>query len=223
MSTILVIDDDPSITSLLKRGLSYEGFQVETAASGEEGLSLALDHAPDLVVLDLMLPGLDGHAVLRRLRAADEQLPVLMLTAKDTPEDQIMAFGLGADDYVVKPIRFEVLLARVQARLRGRTTASELRFADLRLSPETHLVFRGERELELTAIEFKILHELLRHPGRVLSKQMLLDRVWGSDYFGDDNIVEVYVKNLRQKLEAAGERRLIHTLRGVGYVVREKP
>ena len=223
MATILVIDDDPSITSLLRRGLSYEGFGVETAASGEEGLALARDHAPDLVILDLMLPGLDGHAVLQRLRSADEHLPVLMLTAKDTPEDQIKAFGMGADDYVVKPIRFEVLLARVQARLRGFSSKpDELRYADLRLIPEAHLVLRGEREVELTAAEFKMLHAFLRYPERVLSKQALLDQVWRSDYFGDDNIVEVYVKNLRQKLEASGERRLIHTLRGVGYVLREK-
>ncbi len=223
MRRILVIDDDPGITSLLRRGLSYEGFQVYAAASGEEGLRLARENPPDLVVLDLMLPGLDGLEVLRRLRSADPQLPVLMLTARDTAEDQIKAFGLGAEDYVVKPFRFEVLLARIQARLRQNLARlGELCYADLRLNPESHQVFRGAREVLLTGLEFRLLHTFMRQPERVLSKQFLLDQVWGSDFFGDDNIVEVYVKQLRQKLEAAGEPRLIQTLRGVGYVLREK-
>lgn len=223
MKRILVIDDDPGITSLLRRGLSYEGFSVSTAASGEEGLSLARDTPPDLVILDLMLPGIDGHEVLHRLHSADPQLPVLMLTARDTPDDQVKAFGFGAEDYVVKPFRFEVLLARIQARLRqSQARAAELRYADLLLNPETHRVFRGERELELTGLEFRLLHTFMRQPERVLSKQVLLDQVWGTDFFGDANIVEVYVKQLRQKLEAMGEPRLIQTLRGVGYVLREK-
>lgn len=223
MKRILVIDDDPGITSLLRRGLSYEGFSVSTAASGEEGLSLARDTPPDLVILDLMLPGIDGHEVLHRLHSADPHLPVLMLTARDTPDDQVKAFGYGAEDYVVKPFRFEVLLARIQARLRqNQARAAELRYADLLLNPETHRVFRGERELELTGLEFRLLHTFMRQPERVLSKQVLLDQVWGTDFFGDANIVEVYVKQLRQKLEAMGESRLIQTLRGVGYVLREK-
>ncbi len=224
MKRILVIDDDPGISSLLRRGLSYEGFSVATAASGEEGLSLARDIPPDLVILDLMLPGIDGHEVLSRLRSADPELPVIMLTARDTPDDQIRAFGFGAEDYVVKPFRFEVLLARIQARLRqSQTRSTELRYANLQLNPETHRVFRGERELELTGLEFRLLHAFMRQPERVLSKQVLLDQVWGTDFFGDANIVEVYVKQLRQKLEALGEPRLIQTLRGVGYVLREKP
>lgn len=223
MKRILVIDDDPGITSLLRRGLTYEGFSVSTAASGEEGLCLARDNPPDLVILDLMLPGIDGHEVLQRFRSADPQLPVLMLTARDTPDDQVKAFGYGAEDYVVKPFRFETLLARIQARLRqSQARTAELRYADLLLNPETHRVFRGERELELTGLEFRLLHTFMRQPERVLSKQGLLDQVWGTDFFGDANIVEVYVKQLRQKLEARGEPRLIQTLRGVGYVLREK-
>lgn len=223
MKRILVIDDDPGITSLLRRGLSYEGFSVATAASGEEGLHIARDTPPDLVILDLMLPGIDGHEVLHRLHSVDAQLPVLMLTARDTPDDQIKAFGFGAEDYVIKPFRFEVLLARIQARLRqSQARSAELRYADLRLHPESHQVFRGERELELTGLEFRLLHTFMRQPERVLSKQILLDQVWGTDFFGDANIVEVYVKQLRQKLEAEGEPRLIQTLRGVGYVLREK-
>lgn len=223
MKRILVIDDDPGITSLLRRGLSYEGFSVATAASGEEGLHMARDTPPDLVILDLMLPGIDGHEVLHRLHSVDAQLPVLMLTARDTPDDQIKAFGFGAEDYVIKPFRFEVLLARIQARLRqSQARSAELRYADLRLHPESHQVFRGERELELTGLEFRLLHTFIRQPKRVLSKQILLDQVWGTDFFGDANIVEVYVKQLRQKLEAEGEPRLIQTLRGVGYVLREK-
>lgn len=223
MKRILVIDDDPSITSLLGRGLSYEGFSVSTAASGEEGLSLARETPPDLVILDLMLPGIDGHEVLHRLHSVDPQLPVLMLTARDTPDDQIKAFGFGAEDYVIKPFRFEVLLARIQARLRqSQARSTELRYANLRLNPESHQVFRGERELQLTGLEFRLLHAFMRQPERVLSKQVLLDQVWGTDFFGDANIVEVYVKQLRQKLEAEGEPRLIQTLRGVGYVLRKK-
>jgi two-component system response regulator MprA len=223
MKRILVIDDDPGIASLLRRGLSYEGFSVATAASGEEGLHMARDTPPDLVILDLMLPGIDGHEVLHRLHSVDAQLPVLMLTARDTPDDQIKAFGFGAEDYVIKPFRFEVLLARIQARLRqSQARSTELRYADLRLHPESHQVFRGEREIELTGLEFRLLHTFMRQPERVLSKQILLDQVWGTDFFGDANIVEVYVKQLRQKLEAEGEPRLIQTLRGVGYVLREK-
>ncbi len=222
MQRILVIDDDAAITSLLKRGLSYEGFAVDTARSGGEGLALARERPSDLVILDVMMPGLDGLEVLRRLRAADEHLPVLMLTAKDAPADQVKGLESGADDYVTKPFTFEVLLARIHSLLRRQRVdhPSLLHFADLSLDTGRHLVYRGQRDIALTSLEFKLLKEFLLHPRQVLSKDVLLERVWGYDF--DENVVEVYVKQLRQKLEAEGEPRLIHTIRNVGYVLREQ-
>lgn len=171
-----------------------------------------------------MMPGLAGFEVLQRLRAADEQLPVLMLTARDAPDDQVQGLVSGADDYVNKPFTFEVLVARVRTLLR-RSQADHpalLRFADLSLDTGSHLVQRGLREVPLTVLEFKLLQEFLLYPQQVLSKDVLLDRVWGYDFGGNDNVVEVYVKQLRQKLEAGGESRLIHTLRGDGYVLRRE-
>jgi DNA-binding response OmpR family regulator len=222
MQRILVIDDDPAVTSLLKRGLSYEGFAVETAGSGAEGLSIARDRPSDLVILDVMMPGLSGFEVLQRLRAADEQLPVLMLTARDAPADQVQGLESGADDYVIKPFTFEVLLARVHALLRRQRLEHPqvLRFADLSLDTGGHKVYRGQREVSLTSLEFRVLQEFLIHPQQVLSKDVLLERVWGYDF--DVNVVEVYVKQLRQKLEAGGKPRLIHTIRGTGYVLRQE-
>lgn len=218
---ILVIDDDPAITSLLKRGLSYEGFAVETASTGRNGLITAREHPSDLVILDVMLPGLDGYEVLRRLRAADEQLPVLMLTAKDTPADQVQGLTAGADDYVTKPFPFDVLVARIRSLLRRQQLDHPpmLHFADLVLDTGSHVVQRGSRDIPLTSLEFKLLQEFLVHPRQVLSKDLLLERVWGYDF--DANVVEVYVKQLRHKLEAMGEPRLIQTIRNVGYVLRE--
>lgn len=222
MQHILVIDDDPAITSLLKRGLSFEGFAVETARSGIEGLTTIRERPSDLVILDVMMPGLNGYEVLHRLRTADEQLPVLMLTGKDATADQVQGISAGADDYVIKPFTFEVLLARIRSLLRRqqRDHPSLFRFADLSLDTGSHVVHRGSREVFLTSMEFKLLQEFLLHPRQVLSKDILLERVWGYDF--DANVVEVYVKQLRQKLEAAGEARLIQTLRGVGYVLREE-
>jgi DNA-binding response OmpR family regulator len=224
MQRVLVIDDDPAITSLLKRGLSYEGFVVDIAGTGEAGLALARERVPDLVVLDIMMPGINGLEVLRRLRAADERLPVLMLTAKDAPADQVQGLEAGADDYVVKPFTFEVLLARVRALLRRQQAEHPpvLTFADLILDTGGHTVRRGAREVILTSLEFKLLQTFLEHPQQVLSKETLLDRVWGYDFGGNANVVEVYVKQLRQKLEANGEPRLLHTIRGAGYVLREE-
>ncbi len=221
MQHILVIDDDPAVTSLLKRGLSYEGFAVATATSGAEGLAIAREHPSDLVILDVMMPGLNGFEVLQRLRAGDGRLPVLMLTARDASADQVQGLESGADDYVMKPFTFEVLLARIHALLRRQQVEHPpiLHFADLTLDTGSHVVRRGEREVALTSLEFKLLHQLLLHPGQVLSKDVLLERVWGYDF--DANIVEVYVKQLRQKLEAEGEPRLIQTMRNVGYVLRE--
>jgi DNA-binding response OmpR family regulator len=224
MLRIVAIDDDPAVTSLLKRGLTFEGFVVETASSGADGLALVRDRAPDLVILDIMMPGLDGLEVLRRLRAADPKLPVLMLTARDASADQVEGLQLGADDYVVKPFTFEVLVARVRALLRRQQVEQPpvLRFADLSLDTTSHSVCRGLHEVSLTSVEFKLLEEFLRHPRQVLSKEVLLDRVWGYDFGGNVNVVEVYVKQLRQKLESRGEARLIQTVYGAGYVLREE-
>ncbi len=224
MQRILVIDDDPAVTSLLKRGLSYEGFAVDTAKSGVEGLTIARERPSDLVILDVMMPGLNGFEVLQRLRAADEHLPVLMLTAKDAPGDQVQGLESGADDYVIKPFTFEILLARVHALLRRRQVdhPAVLRFVDLTLDTGSYSVHRGQRQVPLTTLEFRLLQEFLIHPQQVLSKDILLDRVWGYDFGGNGNVVEVYVMQLRQKLEAEGEARLIHTIRGAGYVLRKE-
>ncbi len=223
MQRVLVIDDDPAITSALKRGLAYQGFAVDTALSGSEGLALALAQPPDAVLLDVMMPVMDGYEVLHRLRAADEQLPVLMVTAKDAPTDQVQGLERGADDYIVKPFALEVLVARIRALLRrhDREQPPILRFADLSLDTGTHQARRGRREIALTTTEYALLHEFLEHPRRVLPKEALMEKVWGYDFGGNANVLEVYVKQLRQKLEDGGEPRLIHTLRGTGYVLRE--
>ena len=223
MQRILVIDDDPAVTSVLKRGLSYEGFTVDIASSGVEGLAIAREHVPDLVVLDIMMPGMDGLEVLRRLRGSDSKLPVLLLTGRDAPADQVDGLERGADDYVVKPFTFEILVARVRALLRRKEGdhPDVLRFGDLSLDTGTHQARRGEREITLTSTEYDLLHQLLLHPRRVLPRELLMERVWGYDFGGNSNVLEVYVKQLRQKLEAEGEPRLIHTLRGTGYVLRE--
>jgi DNA-binding response OmpR family regulator len=223
MDRILIIDDDPAVISVLKRGLTYEGFAVNAAGSGIEGLRMAREHPPDLALLDVMMPGLDGIEVLRRLRAVDASLPVLLLTAKDAAADQVHGLESGADDYVTKPFTFDVLLARVHALLRRHQGEHPqvLRFGDLTLDLGTHRVQRGAREVSLTAVEYKLLQMLLQHPRQVLSKDLLLDRVWGFDFGGNGNVVEVYIKQLRQKLETENEERLIHTVRGAGYVLRE--
>lgn len=196
---------------------------MDTAGNGRAGLLLARDRTPDLVVLDVMLPGLDGFEVLERLRTADADLPVLMLTARDDTTDQIRGLDAGADDYVVKPFTFDVLVARIKALLRRRETdhPEVLRFADLALDTGTRRAQRGPREIELTSTEYEVLRQFLMHPRRVLAKHFLMDRVWGYDVEGSSNVVEVYVKQLRQKLESDGEPRLIHTFRGAGYVMRE--
>jgi DNA-binding response OmpR family regulator len=222
---ILVIDDDPGLVRILRRSLAYEGFAVDTAASGAEGLTRARERYPDVVVLDVMMPGLDGLEVLARLRAGDPHLPVLLLTARDAPADQVRGLEGGADDYVVKPFAFEVLLARLRTLLRRREADRPpvLRFADLRLDTATRQAHRGPREAHLTGTEFDLLRQFLEQPRRVLPRDVLMDRVWGYDFAGNANVLEVFVKQLRQKLEANGEARLLHTVRGVGYVLRELP
>lgn len=179
MQRILVIDDDPSVTSVLQRGLSYEGFIVDTAASGIEGLAVARERVPDLIILDVMMPGMDGLEVLRRLRTANRQLPMLSLTAKDAPSDQVRGLEGGADDYVVKPFTFEVLVARVRALLRRKESDHPdiFRFADLSLDTGTRQASRGEREIALTTTEYDLLRQFLEHPRRVLPRELLMERV----------------------------------------------
>lgn len=219
--SILVVDDDPSITSVLRRGLAYEGYEVATASSGKEGLDLVREQPPSLVILDVMMPGIDGLEVCRRLRSASPALPVIMLTAKDSPSDQVLGLEIGADDYVVKPFAFDVLLARIRARLRRVESATDrLGFADLFLDTGTHTAQRGEREVALTTTEYGLLLEFMRHPRQLLTKSQLMERVWGYNFDGNHNILEVYVRYLRNKLEEGGETRLIHTVRGSGYLLR---
>jgi two-component system response regulator MprA len=219
---ILVIEDDERILQFLNRGLTYEGYRVDTAEDGMGGLMSARDNHPDLVILDWMLPGLDGLEVCRRLRDAS-QVPILMLTAKDTVSDRVGGLDAGADDYLVKPFDFEELLARIRALLRRvKAEAPEIiSYADLRLDTGTHQAFRGDRPIELTAKEYELLELFLRHPRQVLTREVIYDRVWNYDFGGESNIIEVYVRYIRQKTELKGETRLIHTVRGVGYVLRE--
>jgi DNA-binding response OmpR family regulator len=221
---ILVIEDDPQIADLLRRGLIYEGYSVKVAAEGGEGLAAARDRAPDLVLLDLMLPGMDGLTVCQRLRAAGD-VPIIILTAKDAVPDRVKGLDAGADDYVVKPFAFDELLARIRALLRRRQPATAedmLRFADLTVNPVTHEVYRGNRRIDLTAREFEMLHLFAQHPRQVITRDTLYDRIWGYDFGGESNIIEVYVRYLRSKLEEGGEPRLIQTVRGVGYALREE-
>ena len=225
--TVLVIEDEERILQFLRRGLSYEGYQVETAENGTDGLQIAHERSPDLIVLDWMLPelepGLDGIEVCRRLRSSSD-VPILMLTAKDSVADRVQGLDAGADDYLVKPFALNELLARVRALIRrSRSDEPEiLSFETLRLDTGTHQAFRNDRAINLTAKEYELLELFLRHPRQVLTRDQIFDRVWGYDFGGESNIIEVYVRYLRQKSEANGEPRLIHTVRGVGYVLREQ-
>jgi DNA-binding response OmpR family regulator len=219
---ILVVDDDPEIVSLLRRGLAYEGYTVDTADDGTEALAKAREKEPDLVILDIMMPGIDGLEVSRRLRQASG-VPILLLTAKGTVADRVAGLDSGADDYLVKPFAFDELLARVRALLRRRQPAEleTLKFGDLSLDTGTREVKRGDRNIELTTREFDLIELFMRHPRQVLKRDLIYEKVWGYDFEGESNVIEVYVRYLRSKLEAAGEPRLIHTVRGVGYVLRE--
>ncbi|HVN54491.1 MAG TPA: response regulator transcription factor [Anaerolineaceae bacterium] len=221
---ILIIEDDEAIVRLLRRGLAYEGYQVDTALDGQTGLALARDGHPDLIILDWMLPGMDGLEVCRRLRTGGS-VPILMLTAKDTIQDRVQGLDAGADDYLVKPFELDELLARVRALLR-RTQPERtqvLTFADLTLDTGTRQAIRKGRIISLTAKEYELLELFMRHPRQVLTREMIFDRVWGYDFGGESNVLDVYIRYLRQKLEAEGEMRLLHTVRGVGYVLRENP
>ncbi len=219
---ILVVEDDPQMLSLLRRSLSYEGYQVDAVASGEEALEQVEAVSPDLAILDVMLPGIDGLEVCRRLRSFDKT-PVLMLTAKRTVPDKVAGFESGADDYLIKPFALEELLVRVKALLRrsGLNTGSQLQYADLLMDLSTREVWRGTRRVELTAREFELLELMLRHSKQVLKRDVIFDRLWGYDFGGESNIIDVYVRYLRAKLCAEGEPNLIQTVRGVGYVLKE--
>lgn len=221
---ILIIEDEPEIAGYLRRGLTMEGYQVEVADDGIAGVGAARERPPDLVILDVMLPGLDGLQVADRLRAA-LAVPIIMLTAKDDVADRVAGLEAGADDYLVKPFAFEELLARVRALLRRqqRSAAPDLlRTGPLCMNVKAHEVRLGGRVLALTAKEFELLELFMQHPNQVLSRNQIYDRVWGYDFGGDSNIIEVYVRYLRQKLEAAGEPRLLHTVRNVGYILRDE-
>ncbi|HET9921908.1 MAG TPA: response regulator transcription factor [Ktedonobacteraceae bacterium] len=220
---ILVVDDDPRITDLLRRILAYEGYSVSVAATGNEALTRTLERPPDLIVLDIMLPGLDGLEVAQRLRAAGDTVPILMLTARDAVIDRVKGLETGADDYLVKPFAPEELVARVKALLRRSQEERQevLRYADMELDTGTRLAHRGAREIELSPTEYELLALFMKRPRQVLTREIILDRVWGLDFEGSSNVLEVYVGYLRNKLEADGEPRLIHTVRGVGYVFKE--
>ncbi len=221
---ILIVEDDDAIVRVLRRSLSLEGFDVESAGDGETGLALALENRPDLVILDLMLPGMDGLEVCRRLRTSTSgNTPILMLTARDTVPDRIQGLDAGADDYIVKPFDLDELAARIRALLRRTQSerATVLTFQDLVLDTNSRQASRKGRVITLTAKEFDLLELFLRHPRQVLMRDMIFDRVWGYDFGGESNVLDVYIRYLRQKLEQEGEARLIYTVRGVGYVMRE--
>ncbi len=224
MQRILIIEDEAEIAGYLRRGLTFEGFTVEIASDGPAGLAAARENPPDLVVLDLMLPGLDGLEVARRLRAVSE-VPIIILTARDAIPDRVAGLESGADDYLVKPFAFEELLARIRVRLRRNQSAQQtdvLRYANLTMDTAARDVRIDERRVDLTAKEYELLELFMRHPQQVMTREVIYDRVWGYDFGGESNIIEVYVRYLRQKLEAAGEPRLIQTVRGVGYILREE-
>jgi two-component system response regulator MprA len=225
MTHILIVDDDPSLTSALRRTLSYEGYHVSTVANGESALEQIRLKPPDLVILDLMLPGIDGLEICRRLRSAGEQLVILMLTARDAVADRVVGLEIGADDYLIKPFATEELLARIKALLRRSNppdVAREiLHYADLELDTATRQARRNGRIIDLSTTEYELLALFLRNPRIVLTRALLMDRIWGLDFTGGPNVLEVYIGHLRAKLEAQGESRLIQTIRGAGYVLRQ--
>ncbi|HTE86332.1 MAG TPA: response regulator transcription factor [Dehalococcoidia bacterium] len=217
---ILVIDDDPKIVSVLRRALAYAGYPVKTALTAAEGLAHALEEPPGLVILDVMLPDLSGFEVCRRLRQGSD-VPILMLTARDEVDDRVHGLDQGADDYLVKPFALQELLARVRTLLRrARPEPKVLRYADLSLDTGTRDTRRGDREIPLSAKEYELLSLFLRNPRQVLTRDMIMEHVWGYDFSGESNVLEVYVGYLRSKLEAGGEPRLVHTVRGAGYVLK---
>lgn len=220
---ILIVEDEAKLSQFMAMELAQEGYQVTIAEDGIAGLTAAREHPLDLIILDWMLPGLAGVEVCQRLRTTGNKTPIILVTAKDEIRDRVSGLDAGADDYVVKPFSIEELLARVRAQLRrtGEEDAETLQFADLTLNQKTRDIRRSNRAIELTAKEFDLLVYLMRHPRQVLTRDRILEEVWGYDFMGDSNIIEVYVRYLRLKLEENQEKRLIQTVRGVGYVLRE--
>lgn len=220
---ILVIEDEAKLARFVEVELTYEGYRVTVVNDGPTGLVMAREQLPDLILLDWMLPGISGLEICRRLRSTGNRIPVILMTAKDDIADRVAGLDAGADDYVVKPFSIQELLARVRAHLRRYQGAGEgrLTFLDLVLDPLTRDVMRGERRIDLTAKEFDLLRYLMEHPRQVLTRQQILENVWGYDFMGDSNIIEVYIRYLRLKVEQEGEKRLIQTVRGVGYVLRD--
>ncbi len=223
-ASVLVVDDEPAVRASLERALALRGYRVELARDGADALDQLAERAPDVILLDVMMPGLDGFEVCRRLRSVGDRTPILLLTARDALRDRVEGLDAGADDYLVKPFAREELLARLRALLRRadvRTDEGVLRFADLSLDRQTREVQRGGRSIELTRTEFLLLELLLDHPRQVLPRSTIFERVWGYDFGPNSNSLDVYIGFLRKKTEAGGEPRLIQTVRGVGYVLRE--
>ena len=223
--SVLVVDDEPAVRQALQRALTFEGYDVRVATDGHGALDALLRDPAEAILLDVSMPGIDGIEVCRRLRAAGDRTPILMLTARHATADRVAGLDAGADDYLVKPFALEELLARLRALLRRASPPGGedevLRLADLSLDPATRVVRRGDRVMELTRTEFNLLELLLRNSGQVLTRELIFDRVWGYDFGANSNSLEVYIGYLRRKTEAEGESRLIHTVRGVGYVLRE--
>lgn len=223
---LLVIDDDEKIISMLRRALAFEGYTVFTANNGLEGLKQIMEHDPDAIILDVMMPQLDGWEVCRRIRESGSHTPVLMLTAKDEIADRVRGLDLGADDYLVKPFALEELLARVRVMLRRKASdkseesTNRLHYLDLTMDLDTREVFREDKRIELTTKEFELLHLFMQNPKRVLSRDLIMEKIWGYDYSGESNVLEVYIALLRQKTEEFGHKRIIQTVRGAGYVLR---
>jgi two-component system response regulator MprA len=225
---ILAVDDDKSITQSWKRALAYDGYSVDVAHTGKEAFEKALARQPDLYILDVKLPGMTGFEVCKRLRASGDQTPILMITSRDAVSDRVKGLDTGADDYLVKPVELEELKARVRALLRRRNPEQNevLRFADIELDTGARMAYRGQgenrREIDLSTTEYELLALFMRRPRQVLTRDVIFERVWGYDFGGDSNVLEVYIGYLRGKLEANGEARVIQTVRGAGYVLREK-
>jgi len=221
---ILVVEDEKKVASFIKRGLEEEKFGVETAFDGEEGLKAGLDPKFDLIILDVMLPKMDGVAVIKELRAKKVQTPVLMLTAKDSVDDIVAGLDSGSDDYLTKPFAFAELLARVRALIRRseQERGAEIRFAELRLDPVTHKVWRGDKEIDLTSKEYALLEYFMRNPNQVLTRTMIAEHVWDYTFDSFTNIIDVYVNYLRKKVDREADKKLIHTVRGVGYILKEE-
>lgn len=225
MQNVLIVDDDPKLLKMLQRTLVYENLKVLTATNGVEALPLVQSQHPDLIIVDWMMPKMDGLAFIQRLRDEENKTMILMLTARDAIENRVEGLESGADDYLVKPFSPAELVARVHAMLRrvqARPENQQVSYVDVMLDPSTREARRGELSLQLTVTEFNLLHLLMRHPRQVLERRQILNAVWGYDFGGDDNVLEIYIGYLRKKLEADGRSRLIHTVRGIGYVLREE-